>query len=74
MTLADAIASQVVAYNADDAGQVSVSFGAVEVLGTTTAVKNVRVANKGTAAPPINLTYQPVIDVPGVSFSVSPAR
>lgn len=74
MTLADAIASQVVAYNADDAGQVSVSFGAVEVLGARTLVKNVRVANKGSAAASYAASYQPVVDAPGVSFSVAPAQ
>jgi len=73
MTLAEAIASQVVAYNADDAGRVSVSFGAVEVLGSTTAVKNVRVVNKGSASATYNVSYQPIVDVPGVTFSVSPA-
>lgn len=63
-----ASANKVVAYSAENPGAVSVSFGAVEVLGSTTLTQTVRVVNKGTTP----ATYQPTVDmystIPGVQY------
>lgn len=67
----DAAASQVVAYNADSPELVSVSFGNVEVVGTATATRRIRVLNKSNQARTYNVQYRPVVDVPGVSYALS---
>jgi subtilisin family serine protease len=66
---AAAAATQVVAFSADDAGLVSVSFGAVEVSGTTTLTKNIMVENKSGVAQTYALGFTPLATVPGVSIS-----
>lgn len=66
----NAAAAHAVAYNADNAGLVSVSFGAPEVVGGYTAIKNVRVANKSGSAITYNLEYLAVTSVPGVTISL----
>jgi subtilisin family serine protease len=71
ITLPDAAGSKVVAYNANEPGVVSVSFGAPEVVGETTAVKNIRVVNKSNSPVSYNVAYRPVVDTPGVSYSLS---
>ncbi|HUK13848.1 MAG TPA: S8 family serine peptidase [Thermoanaerobaculaceae bacterium] len=58
-----------VAFCADDAGAVSVSFGAVEVSGTTALTKHVTVENKSAAAVTYAVGYAPFATVPGVSIS-----
>lgn len=67
----DAAASQVVAYNADNPELVSVSFGNVEVVGTATAVRRIRVLNKSNQARTYSVQYRPVADIPGVSYTLS---
>lgn len=74
ITLTDAVDSDVIAYNADDVGYVSVSFGAVEVLNSRTMVKNIRVRNKGTTSATYAVSYAPSTDIPGVTFTVTPAN
>jgi hypothetical protein len=69
IALQNAVADSVVAYNADDPGLVSVSFGAVEVVGTTTRTKNIRVVNKGAWEVTYNLSYDGITYIPGVSYS-----
>ncbi|MEA2576148.1 MAG: hypothetical protein QOH93_3446 [Chloroflexia bacterium] len=64
-----AAASDVVAYNAETAGAVSVSFGFVNVLGTSTLTKTVEIANKGTEPIVYQLGYVARTTVPGVSYS-----
>jgi subtilisin family serine protease len=71
--LVNAEASEVVAYNTNTPGAVSVSFGAVEVLGTATATRQVRVVNKGTGSVTYNVAYAPSTVVPGVKYNVAPA-
>ena len=73
MTLPQAQTSQVVMYDAAGAGAVSVSFGEVEVLGTASATRQVRVVNKGTTAATYSVSYASRVNVPGVTFKVSPA-
>ncbi len=68
-----AAAQQVIAYNADGSGTVSVSFGALEVTEPITMVKHVVVANKGTSAVNYQLAYQQAVTIPGVNYTVVPA-
>ncbi len=69
-----AVASQTLAYNATDAGAVSVSFGAVDVTKKTTLTKKVTVVNKrATAAAAYNLGVQSVDTLPGAVWTVSPS-
>ena len=60
--------ASVIAYNADDPGAVSVSFG-TEVVGSLTRTKKVRVVNQGATAQTYDLAIDTVLDSPGVSFS-----
>lgn len=61
----------VVAYTPNNNGLVSVSFGSVEVLGTTTLTRTIEVSNKGTAPATYNLAYVPATTIPGVSYTLS---
>jgi len=71
ITLTDASMGSVVAYNAEESGVVSVSFGAPEVVGEMTAVKNIRVVNKSNTPMTYNVAYRSVVDTPGVSYTLS---
>jgi uncharacterized repeat protein (TIGR01451 family) len=62
--------NQVVAFNADDAGLVSVSFVDRGILGTGSQVKRVRVVNTGSSAATFDLGIDTLVDAPGVSFSL----
>jgi hypothetical protein len=64
-----ALASQSIAYNADGSGGVSVSFGAVEVAGTATLQRTIRVENHGASAQTYTLGYDARTSIPGVSYS-----
>lgn len=70
MDLDGARRSQVIAYNGDDPGQVSISFGAPQVLGALRRLKNLRIVNKGDVTRTVFLTYTPVVDMPGVDISL----
>lgn len=61
--------TEVVAYNADDAGLVSVSFDNEVVTGAT-RIKTVRVVNKGTTSITYTLGVDTLSNAPGVSFSL----
>jgi subtilisin family serine protease len=67
--LQNASSAQAVAYNSDDPGLVSVSFGSPEITGTTTLSKTVRVMNKGPSSVSYTLSYSANTDVDGVGFS-----
>jgi subtilisin family serine protease len=67
-----ALGNDVLAYNADDAGTVSVSFGSLAITGATTLSKQVTVQNTGAGSATYTLGFQTATSVPGVSFSVSP--
>ena len=58
ITLPGAAVSQVIAYNADGSGTVSASFGAIEVVNTTTVTGTLNVANKGATAQTFNRIRQ----------------
>ncbi|MGI8835323.1 MAG: S8 family serine peptidase [Pyrinomonadaceae bacterium] len=61
--------THVVAYNADDAGLVSVSF-ANEVVEGATRIKTVRVVNKGITDLAYDLAIDTLSNAPGVTFSL----
>ncbi len=61
---------QVILYNASDPGQVTLSYGAPEVEGEYTALKNVRLVNRGPQEQNVYLTYVPVVDIPGAEIRV----
>jgi subtilisin family serine protease len=67
--VAAALASDSIAYNADGHGGVSVSFGAVEVAGTASLTRTIRVVNHGTSAQTYALGYSAMASIPGVSYS-----
>ncbi|HEU4328092.1 MAG TPA: S8 family serine peptidase [Roseiflexaceae bacterium] len=64
-----ALSNDVVAFNNDGSGAVSVSFGAVEVPGTLTLERTVRVVNKGAAPASYTLGYDARTTIPGVGYS-----
>lgn len=66
--LAAAADAQVIALNADHPGVVNLSFGAPNVLGSFTAVHNVRVRNLGTVAQRFDVRYTASSDMPGVDI------
>ena len=65
----NAARTPVVAYNADDAGLVSVTFDN-EVVEGATRIKTIRVVNKGTTDVTYTLGVDTVTDAPGVSFTL----
>ena len=67
--VAAALASSSIAYNADGSGAVSVSFGAVEVAGTASLTRTIRVVNHGASAQTYALGYDARTSIPGVSYS-----
>ena len=69
----DALDSDVIAYNSDDHGVVSVSFGPVEVSGPTTLTKHIKVENTGTHTHTYSVSYDAITSVPGVTYSVTPS-
>jgi hypothetical protein len=64
-----ALASSSIAYNADGSGSVSVSFGDIEVAGTYSAHRTIRVENHGASAQTYTLGYDARSSIPGVSYS-----
>ncbi|MCC9078005.1 S8 family serine peptidase [Litorilinea aerophila] len=74
LDLQQAVRSQVVAYNGDNPGQVSVSFGAPEVLVSYTARKNIRLVNHSAVTATFTVSYTAALDMPGVSFELPLGR
>jgi subtilisin family serine protease len=71
--VARAAAGTVIAYNTQRPELVSVSFGALEVLTTTTLTRTVTVKNFGAAAKTYTTGFTADTTIPGVSYAVSPA-
>jgi subtilisin family serine protease len=63
--------AQVLVYNASHPGEVTLSFGAPEILDEFSALKNVRLANKSAVTRTYYATYAPVVDLPGAGISLS---
>lgn len=72
-----AVGNTVLAYSTDAPGGVSASFGVVAVPITqsaTTRSRTVTLQNTGDDAATLSLSYDAVVEQPGVSYSVSPDR
>jgi hypothetical protein len=69
VNVATALGSSSIAYNADGSGSVSVSFGSVEVAGTYSATRTIRVVNFGSSAQAYSIAYDALTSIPGVSYS-----
>lgn len=67
---ADAANSDVIAYNADGSGTVNITFETVEVVGTASEEKTLRVVNKGDSDASFDLAYAPTSDASGVDITV----
>jgi len=67
--LNNAIAAHARAYNYDDRGMVSLSFGALEAVGTLQVEKHLRITNTSSSILSYALTYDSVVDLPGVEIS-----
>ena len=67
--LKDASETEVIAFADDDTGGVGVSFGTLEVVGTDTETRTVRVENKGGVDATYSVAYAGSTDVPGVDYS-----
>jgi len=74
INLPNAGTQSVIAFNTASPNLVSVSFGTLEVTGATTLSRQVTVLNKGAGSATFNLSYTPVTTIPGVSYSITPAR
>jgi uncharacterized repeat protein (TIGR01451 family) len=61
--------SQVIAFNAEDEGLVSLTFD-TEVVGTASLAKKLKIVNQGTTAATYDLAIDTVVDAPGVAFSL----
>ncbi|HKC27043.1 MAG TPA: Ig-like domain repeat protein, partial [Jatrophihabitans sp.] len=70
-----AAANDVLAYNADDHGAVSVSFGPIEATGsaTITRSKTITVDNTGESTATYDVSYDPRTNIPGATYQVSPS-
>ncbi|MCZ7540196.1 MAG: S8 family serine peptidase [Anaerolineae bacterium] len=73
LDVANASNSDVIAYNAAAPELVSVSFGILDADAPTALVRNITVENKGQASASFAVSYEPLVDMDGVSYSVSPA-
>ena len=68
-----ALDNVVLAYVGADQGAVSASFGTVAVSAPATLTKTIDVVNRGGGSATYGVTYQPLTQVPGASYSVSPS-
>lgn len=68
--LARAVNTDVIAYNADQPGQVSISFGALEVVGTASAQRSLRIANLTGTPVTKTLSYAGITHAPGITISL----
>jgi len=66
---AAAAAAPAVVYSADRPGEVSISFGSLEVVGSATYTANVKVDNPSSSSLSYDLGYTEVVAVPGVTVS-----
>ncbi|WP_327069045.1 S8 family peptidase [Kitasatospora sp. NBC_01302] len=67
-----AVATPAVAYAADDAGQVGLSFGPVPVTGPLTVTRDVAVRNLSGAPMSYRTGYQADAELPGARFDLTP--
>jgi hypothetical protein len=65
-----AVRAQAVVYAAGGSGQVSVSFGAPEVLASLRSTKEIEITNKGALPASYAVTYNSLVDLPGVRIEL----
>ncbi len=70
LDLATAHRSDLIFYNADNSGAVSLSFGAPSIAGEMTMVQSARLVNKSSQSQRLLLRYFPVVDLPGVEIEI----
>ncbi len=70
LDLGTAAASEIIAFDADHPALVSLSFGVVDVVGTASVARTVRVVNEGASPALLSLSVQVVTEVPGVEISL----
>jgi subtilisin family serine protease len=70
-----ALDNAVLAYNADNPGTVSVSFGPIEATGTAaiTKTKTITVQNTSNVAVSYDVSFKDRTSIPGATYSVSPS-
>ena len=71
-----AVQTTLLAYAADSSGAVSASFGVVEApigRSTVTRTKTVRIQNTGNTAADVTVSYDGLINQPGVNYEVRPS-
>ncbi|HEU4323532.1 MAG TPA: S8 family serine peptidase [Roseiflexaceae bacterium] len=66
--------TSVIAFDSAKPANVSVSFGNVEAVSSTTLTRTVTIQNKGTSAIIYDVGYTPSTTLPGASYTVSPAQ
>jgi subtilisin family serine protease len=66
---ADAATNKILAFDDQDPTAVAVTFN-VDIVGTTTATRNVRLQNRTAFIQKVDLTLDTVLDSPGVAFSI----
>ena len=71
--IANALNSNVVAFDTAHPERVSVSLGLVEVVNTATINHSITVENKGAASETYDLSFEDFNLTPGVSYTVSPS-
>ena len=69
--LANALNTEVIAFNADDPGRVGISFGTPEVIESAAYVKNLRIYNSGDNPATFLFSYHSIVDTPGVDIAVN---
>ncbi len=69
-----ALASDLIAYDAQTPALVTLSFGLPEVLDTHTAVRSLRVVNKGASPISVTVAYSEVNSMAGVTVAVDVGR
>lgn len=68
LDLAAALATQVVAYDAQSPAAVGISFGAPTVVDALRQTRNVQLENRGPAPITLTVAYSPVVTMPGVDI------
>jgi len=71
LDLVNATGSKVLAFNGDNSGRVSLSYGAPEITSITILTRTIRLVNKGISDQNYNVAYTALTDAPGVTVTPS---
>ena len=72
VVLTNAVSSSVIAYDANNADLVSVSFGASDVTSTLSLTRAIQVSNKSARAAAYSIGYSEYVDIPGAAVAITP--